>query len=82
MQTMSSLKIWLLSVNFEKFTIVNYQSDRSQFDECEAVICRSGTLYFSMLMDSKQIFRNYFICIHYHLCEISAHIVECKNFAP
>ena len=31
-------------------------------------------------MDSNQIFRIGFLCIHYHLCEISSEIIECKIF--
>ena len=37
---------------------------------------------FSKLTDKKQIFRNDFDCIHYHLCKISSQIIECKIFAP
>ena len=37
---------------------------------------------FSELTESNQIFRNDFVFIHYHLCKISAQIIECKTFAP
>ena len=35
---------------------------------------------FIKLTDSNQIFRNEFVCIHYHLWEISHKIIECKSF--
>ena len=37
---------------------------------------------FLNLADSNQIFRIDFVCIYYHLCEISSQIIECKIFAP
>ena len=36
---------------------------------------------FSKVTDSNQIFRNDFIYIHYHLCEISSQIIDCKIYA-
>ena len=33
-------------------------------------------------LTNNHIFRSEFVCIHYHLCEISSQIVECKTFAP
>ena len=35
---------------------------------------------FSELTDNKQIF-NYFVCIHYDVCKIKGHIIECKFLA-
>ena len=37
---------------------------------------------FSKLTDSNQIFRDVFVCIHYHLCKISTQIIECIIIAP
>ena len=37
---------------------------------------------FSKLTHNNQIFRNDFVCIHYHLCKISPQTIECKIFAP
>ena len=34
---------------------------------------------FSKLMDSNQILRIDFVCIHYHLWEMSCQIIECNN---
>ena len=36
---------------------------------------------FLKLMDSNQIFRIDFVCIHYHLCKIFSQIIEWKIFA-
>ena len=37
---------------------------------------------FSKLTGSNQIFRNDFVGLHYHLCNISSQIIECIIFAP
>ena len=42
-------------------------------------VCRRE---FSKLTESNQIFRNYFVCIHYDLCITSTQIIECIIFAP
>ena len=44
MKTKSFFKIWLLSVNFEKFTSINQKSDQSSSDARRAVIGRSSDL--------------------------------------
>ena len=33
-------------------------------------------------MDNNQIFRNDFVCIHYHLCKITPQIIDCQIIAP
>ena len=76
------LKIWLLSVN-ENLTSINKDRDQSESSVWRAVIGR--TLFFievnfSKLTDSNQIFRNDFVCIHYHLCKISTKFIECIIF--
>ena len=49
---------------------------------------RSAELYsmvgvnFSNLMHNNQIFRNDFVCNHYHLCKLSVQTIECKIFTP
>ena len=35
---------------------------------------------FSKLTHNNQIFRNDFVCNHYHLCKLSAQTIECKIF--
>ena len=86
MITKSVLKIWLLSVNFEKFTSINLWTDQSQtalqtLDRYWSVH-KFTEVNFSMLTDNNQIFKNDFDCIHYHLSKISSQIIECKIFAP
>ena len=44
MQIKSFLKIWLLSVNSDKYASVNQKSDQSQQDVWRAVIGRSSDL--------------------------------------
>ena len=44
MQTRSFLEIWLLSVDFEKFISINYQSDQSQPSTHPTVSGRSANL--------------------------------------
>ena len=34
----------------------------------------------NFLKHNDQIFRNWFVCIHYHLCKILPQIIECKIF--
>ena len=47
------MKIWLLSVNFEKFTSLTYGRSVHKFIEVN----------FSKLTDSNQIFRNDLVCM-------------------
>ena len=84
MLTKPILKIWLLSVNFEKFTSIYLWTDQSQHFKPSTVI---GSPYvyrgeFIEVNGQQPNFRNDFVCIHYHLCEISSQIIECKIFAP
>ena len=37
---------------------------------------------FSKLTHNNQIFRNDFVCNHYHLRKLSAQTIECKIFTP
>ena len=43
-----------------------------------AIIHKILAASFARLTDSKKIFRIHFVCIQYHLCEISCQIIECK----
>ena len=82
MLTKSILKIWLLSVNFEKFTsICLWMATALQTFDSPSVH-KFIEVNFSKLTDNNQIFRNDFDCIHYHLSKISSQIIECKIFAP
>ena len=49
--------------------------------DCDLSPHKSIEVNFSKLMDSQQIFRIVFVSNHYHLCEISSHIIECNIFA-
>ena len=53
-----------------------------QTPDCDWLLHRFIEVNFSKLMDSDQIFRNYFVGLHYHLCKISSQIIECIIFAP
>ena len=76
MLTKSIVKIWLLSVNFEKFTSINLWTDQSQHFKRSTVIGPSVHKFievnFSKLTDSNQIFRIDFVSIHRHFGEISS----------
>ena len=50
--------------------------------DCDWSLHKVIGVNFSKLTDNNQIFRNDFVCIHYHLCKISSQIIECKIFAP
>ena len=78
-QTKSLLKIWLLSVNFEKFTSINLWSNQSQSGVWKGKLVEVN---FSKLMDRNQIFWNDFVCLYYHFCKISTQINECNFFYP
>ena len=82
MQTKSILKIWSLSVNFEKFAFITYGGPITfeRLKCCDWSVHKFLEMKFSKLTDSNQIFRIDFVCIHYHLCEISCQIIECKFF--
>ena len=49
---------------------------------CDWSVHKFIEVNFSKLTDSNQIFRIDFLCIHYHLCEISSQIIECKILGP
>ena len=49
---------------------------------CDWSLHKSIGVNFSKLTDSNQIFKIDFLCIHYHLREISSQIIECKIFGP
>ena len=59
MQTKLFLKIWLLFVNFEKFTSINQDRDQSQIPKNSTVIGCGPRLIeakkFSKVMNNKQI---------------------------
>ena len=69
------------SVNFEKFTSINHYWDLSQ-----PYIWRTNTrLWFVIVVvyrgeflkaKCNQIFRNYFVCLHNHICKILSQIIE------
>ena len=85
MKSKSFLKIWLLSVDFEKFTSMDLWTDQSQSSVGRAVIGPQHKFIevnFSKLTDCNQIFRIDIASIHYHLGEISCQIIECKIFGP
>ena len=88
MQTKSFCKIWLLSINFEKFTSIKSSRAQSQPFRRSTVIGPSDFINnfiedkLSKLTDNNQILRTDFYCIHFHFCEISTQIIECKIFAP
>ena len=46
--------------------------------DCDWSVRKYIEVNFSKLTDNNQIFKNYFHCIHYHLCKISQ-IVECNE---
>ena len=94
MQTKSFLKIWLLSVNSEKFTPINWPSEGRltgceflpvSFEKFSPINRHSEGRFlwknFSKLTDSNQIIMNDFF-IHYHLCKISTQINECIIWLP
>ena len=71
MQTKSSLKIWLLCVNFAKFTFINVVSDQSQPSKT-----LSGDWFKVTAHQTKKC--KELVCIHDQLCKISAQIIDCK----
>ena len=84
MLTKLFLKIWLLSVSFEKLTSRNLWGNQSQHFKRSTVIGPPPHQFievnFSKLMDSNQIFRNNFVSIHCHLGEIACQVIGCKFF--
>ena len=79
LQTNSFLKIWLLCVNFEKFTSINLPYIEKRWAPLDG---RFIGVNFSKLTHNNQIFRNDFVCNHYHLCKFSAQTIECNIFTP
>ena len=83
--TMSFLKIWLLSVNFEKFTnrrhlrCINHSRPITRLRLVALVIYRSEFLKGN---GQQPNFQEWHCSIHYQLCNISTQIIECKMFAP
>ena len=53
-----------------------------QTPDCDWLLQRFIEVNFSKLTDSNQIFRNYFVGLHYHLCKVSSQIIKCVIFAP
>ena len=49
---------------------------------CDWLLHRFIEVNFSKLTDSNKIFRNDFVCLHYHLCKFSTQINDSKIFAP
>ena len=68
MQANSFLKIWLLSVNFEKFTSIIEYSDQSQSSVWTSVIDWSRSYFYRgkfLKANGQQVlFRNDFVLIH------------------
>ena len=52
--------------------------ERSDFSHSTFI----AAVEFVKVNDNNQIFRKDFICIQYHLCKVSAYIIECIIFAP
>ena len=75
------LKIWLLRVNFEKFTSI-YKRRAFQMIDCNWSRTSFAEANFSKSTDNNQFFRNDFVCIHYHLSETLAQSIERKFFNP
>ena len=69
---------WIV-VNFEKFTSIPITV--GCLEGCDWLLHRFKEVNFSKLADSNQIFRNYFVYLHDHLCEISLEIIGCIIFA-
>ena len=53
-----------------------------QTPDCDWLLHRFIEVNFSKLTDSNQIFRNDFVCIHYHLCKISSQTIKYLIFVP
>ena len=95
MHTNSFLKIWLLCVNFEKFTSTSVECDQSQrFKMIDRDWSHSMfiEMSFSTLTHNHQIFRKDLVCRHFHLCKdlvcrhfhlckISVQNISCKIYA-
>ena len=83
MQTKPFLKIWLQSVDFEKFTSLNLSRDQSQTSNARLWFVSLSVHRCGFLKVSAQHqFSRMAVCIHYHFCKPSSQIVECKTFAP
>ena len=68
-----------LSDNFQKFASTNLPA----IEKLWALLdCWFIGVNFSKLTHNNQIFRNGFVCNHYHLCKLSALTIECKIFTP
>ena len=53
-----------------------------QTPTCDWLLNRFIEANFSRLADSKQIFRNDFVCFPHRHCKISSQIIECIIFVP
>ena len=82
LQTNSFLKIWLLCINFEKFAYTKPTNEPTIEKRWALLDGRFIGVNFSKLTHNDQIFRNEFVCNHYHLCKLSAQTIECKIFTP
>ena len=74
-----------MSVNFEKFTSTNEDSDKitvERLEGCDWSRSSFKEVNFSKLKNSNQIFRNDFVCIHYPPGEMSAKIIKWNFFTP
>ena len=83
METKWFLKIWLVFVNFEKFTFMRTASTWA-LQTLDGDWSRSSIIEvnFSKQTHSKNIFRNNCVCLYDHICKISSQIIECKILAP
>ena len=50
--------------------------------DCDWLRHRLIEVNFSKLTDMNQIFRNEFVCLHYHLGKKPSQIIQCIIFAP
>ena len=78
MLTKSILKIWFLSVNIEKFELIDGPITVERLKCCDWSVHKFTEVNFSKLTDSNQIFRIHFVSIHCHLGEFSRSIIKCN----
>ena len=78
MLTKSILKVWLLSVNFEKnhrYKLSDGPITALQTLDCDWSVNKFIEVNLLKLTGNNQIFSNDFDCTHYHLCKILSQII-------
>ena len=83
--TKSFLKIWLLSVNFEKFTSIHLWSNQSQLGvwrACDWLLHSFIEVNFSKLTDNNQIFRDDFAAFIITSKKIKFKLISANFFLP